>query len=208
MQNPNPRIACLETTYTPQGDGKTLAGLCANRMYETTYTPQGDGKDCAQTSQRILSGNNLHPARGRQNMCVNQPIDKILKQPTPRKGTANRPTIVSLEKGEETTYTPQGDGKRHSPQHGQYGYRNNLHPARGRQIYIVVLHRIPSGNNLHPARGRNNVQSITMFCNCFMNQLTPRKGTTHAKSILHYPQKERSDTPCTSKHLMPPSADF
>ena len=61
-------IVIWETTYTPQGDGKSSreASIIST---ETTYTPQGDGNIPAAINDRILLRNNLHPARGRKRFC-------------------------------------------------------------------------------------------------------------------------------------------
>ena len=92
----------------------------------------------------------------------------------------------------ETTYTPQGDGNialcyllADSP-------RNNLHPARGRKLRVLLGQvQIVLGNNLHPARGRK-LELGELDGLIILKQLTPRKGTKSASQKEEMQLRQRT----------------
>ena len=101
---------------------------------ETTPTPQGDGNF---------------------SFCV-VPSFASPKQPPPRKGTVTgRYVGPRRAPGDETTPTPQGDGNCCAERANVCACcGNNPHPARGRELGVLVVELVGRGNNSRPARGR------------------------------------------------------
>ena len=85
-------------------------------IFETIYTPQGDGNADVHKVERVIFGNNLHPARGRK----------------------FHETVTTADFFAETTYTQQGDGNCAIFIFIFLQNRNNLHPARGRKLHAFV----------------------------------------------------------------------
>ena len=83
-----PVVISSETTHTPQGDGNILNRIQNVCKKETALTPQGDGNLPDGGNTRTDIRNNPHPARGRK-----------------------RERIYAIRYTNETTHTPQGDGK-------------------------------------------------------------------------------------------------
>lgn len=125
-------------------------------------------------------------------------IERLRNNPHPARGR-KRISFRGVMNFEETIHAPQGDGIFAVSIIAKQIRRNNLLPARGRKLGLLVVCFDNSRINMHPVRGRKLVAKMLVFAyfaetihtpqgdgnkrkfgsnsNSLKKQLTPREGT-------------------------------
>ena len=145
-----------ETTPTPQGDGNFSFCVVPSFASPKQPPPRKGTVTTSSPARTITNKKQPPPRKGTVTPTLNGLTPHWTKQPPPRKGTVTgRYVGPRRAPGDETTPTPQGDGNCCAERANVCACcGNNPHPARGRELGVLVVELVGRGNNSRPARGR------------------------------------------------------